>query len=115
MSAFARFLIVLALLFSPAAASAQRATTGTVTGKIVDSSGAVLPGATVTVSSPEAMGQFTAVSDENGNVIQEKVVSGPPLLLQAALKAVSERKYEPTILDGEPTPVDLRVEVNFQM
>jgi hypothetical protein len=34
---------------------------------------------------------------------------------QAALKAVSERKYEPTILDGEPTPVDLRVEVNFQM
>ncbi len=66
MSAFARFLIVLALLFTPAAASAQRATTGTVTGKIVDTSGAVLPGATVTLSSPEAMGQFTAVSDENG-------------------------------------------------
>ena len=66
MSAFARFLIVLALLFTPAAASAQRATTGTVTGKIVDSSGAVLPGATVTLSSPEAMGQFTAVSDDNG-------------------------------------------------
>jgi protein TonB len=56
-----------------------------------------------------------AVIDEHGNVIQEKVVSGHPLLLQAALKAVSERKYEPTILDGEPTPVDLRVEVNFQM
>ena len=56
-----------------------------------------------------------AVIDEHGNVIQEKVVSGHPLLLQAAMKAVSERKYEPTILDGEPTPVDLRVEVNFQM
>jgi protein TonB len=56
-----------------------------------------------------------AVIDEHGNVIQEKVVSGHPLLLQAALKAVSERKYEPTVLDGEPTPVDLRVEVNFQM
>jgi len=56
-----------------------------------------------------------AVIDEHGNVVQEKVVSGHPLLLQAALKAVSERKYEPTILDGEPTPVDLRVEVNFQM
>jgi protein TonB len=54
-----------------------------------------------------------AIIDEHGNVIQEKVVSGHPLLLQAALKAVSERKYEPTILDGEPTPVDLRVEVNF--
>ena len=56
-----------------------------------------------------------AIIDEHGNVIQEKVVSGHPLLIQAALKAVSERKYEPTILDGEPTPVDLRVEVNFQM
>ncbi|HEV7967152.1 MAG TPA: energy transducer TonB [Candidatus Acidoferrales bacterium] len=56
-----------------------------------------------------------AIIDEHGSVIQEKVVSGHPLLIQAALKAVSERKYEPTILDGEPTPVDLRVEVNFQM
>jgi len=56
-----------------------------------------------------------AIIDERGNVVQEKVISGHPLLLQAALKAVSERKYEPTVLDGVPTPVDLRVEVNFQM
>src|SRR5271169_104063 len=56
-----------------------------------------------------------AIIDEHGSVVQEKAVSGHPLLIQAALKAVSERKYEPTILDGEPTPVDLRVEVNFQM
>jgi periplasmic protein TonB len=56
-----------------------------------------------------------AVIDEHGNVVQEKVVSGHPLLIEAALKAVKQRKYEPTILDGEPTPVDLRVEVNFQM
>lgn len=54
-----------------------------------------------------------AIIDEHGSVVEEKVVSGHPLLVQSALKAVSERKYEPTILDGEPTPVDLRVEVNF--
>ncbi len=54
-----------------------------------------------------------AIIDEHGNVVEEKAVSGHPLLLQAALKAVSLRKYEPTILDGEPTPVNLRVEVNF--
>ena len=35
--------------------------------------------------------------------------------IQAALKAVSQRKYEATVLDGEPTPVDLRVEVTFHM
>jgi protein TonB len=56
-----------------------------------------------------------AIIDEHGSVVEEKVVSGHPLLIQAALKAVSERKYEPTILDGVPTPVDLKVEVNFLM
>jgi protein TonB len=54
-----------------------------------------------------------AVIDEHGNVVEARIVSGHPLLVAAALKAVSLRKYEPTILDGEPTPVSLRVEVNF--
>jgi protein TonB len=55
-----------------------------------------------------------AIIDEHGNVIQEKVISGHPLLVEAALKAVSQRKYEATILDGQPTPVDLRVEITFR-
>ncbi|MCU1341569.1 MAG: TonB family protein [Candidatus Acidoferrum typicum] len=54
-----------------------------------------------------------AIIDEHGNVIEEKAISGHPLLIPAAMKAVSQRKYEPTVLDGQPTPVDLRVEVNF--
>src|SRR5712691_13057060 len=66
MSFRARFLIIVALSCCPAAAFAQRATTGTVTGKIVDSSGAVLPGVTVTLTSPEALGQFSTVTDGNG-------------------------------------------------
>ena len=56
-----------------------------------------------------------AVIDEHGNVVQEKLISGHPLLVTAALQAVSQRKYEPTILDGQPTPVDLRVEISFRM
>ena len=55
-----------------------------------------------------------AIIDEHGNVIQEKVISGHPLLVEAALKAVSQRKYEPTVLDGQATPVDLRVEITFR-
>jgi protein TonB len=54
-----------------------------------------------------------AIIDEHGNVVEAHIISGHPLLVAAALKAVSQRKYEPTILDGEPTPVSLRVEVNF--
>lgn len=56
-----------------------------------------------------------AIIDEHGNVIEERAISGPPLLIPAAMKAVSQRKYEPTFLDGEATPVDLKVEVNFHM
>jgi protein TonB len=54
-----------------------------------------------------------AVIDEHGNVKGMQVVSGHPLLVPSALHAVSKRKYEPTILDGEPTPIDLRVEIRF--
>jgi periplasmic protein TonB len=54
-----------------------------------------------------------AVIDEQGNVKGMRVISGEPLLIPAALSAVSKRKYEPTVLDGEPTPIDLRVEVSF--
>lgn len=54
-----------------------------------------------------------AIIDENGKVTGMRVVSGHPLLIPSALSAVSKRRYEPTILDGEPTPIDLRVEVSF--
>lgn len=54
-----------------------------------------------------------AIIDEHGNVKGMQVVSGHPLLVPSALAAVSKRKYEPTILDGEPTAIDLRVEIRF--
>jgi periplasmic protein TonB len=54
-----------------------------------------------------------AVIDEHGDVKGMRAISGHPLLIPAALSAVSKRKYEPTILDGEPTPIDLRVEISF--
>lgn len=54
-----------------------------------------------------------AIIDEHGNVTGMRAVSGHPLLIPAALAAVSKRKYEPTVLDGEATPIDLRVEVKF--
>jgi protein TonB len=54
-----------------------------------------------------------AIIDEHGNVIEMRAISGHPLLIPPAMKAVSQRKYEPTVLDGEATPVNLRVEITF--
>ncbi len=56
-----------------------------------------------------------AIIDEQGNVTHVQVISGPGLLLASALKAVAERKYEPTILDGEPVAIRLDVKVQFHL
>jgi protein TonB len=61
----------------------------------------------------QGMVVIEAIIDEHGNVIEVRAISGHPLLIPPAMKAVSQRKYEPTILDGEATPVNLRVEINF--
>jgi hypothetical protein len=59
-------LLVLLVVCIPGAALGQRTTTGTIIGKVVDSSGAVLPGVTITLKSPEALGQFTGLTDGQG-------------------------------------------------
>ena len=56
-----------------------------------------------------------AVIDEHGNVVQARVVSGHPLLMDAALKAVLLWKYEPTTLNGQPVSVELQVQVRFKL
>jgi hypothetical protein len=40
-------------------------------------------------------------------------VAHPQTIAGGALSAASKRKYEPTILDGEPTPIDLPMEIGF--
>ncbi len=56
-----------------------------------------------------------AVIDEQGNVVQEQLVEGPPLLAQAALDAVRHWKYRPTYLNGEPVAIRAHLEVHFQL
>jgi len=56
-------------------ASGQTDTTGTVTGTIVDSSGTPLPGVAVSLKSPQAGRDFTAVTDGQGSY---RVTSLPP-------------------------------------
>jgi protein TonB len=56
-----------------------------------------------------------AIINEHGDVVEAHVVSGPGLLRQAALAAASQQKYQPTLLDGQPTSVELHVEINFHI
>jgi protein TonB len=56
-----------------------------------------------------------AVIDEHGNVVQARVVSGHPLLVGAALKAVQQWKYEPSSLNGLPISIVMQVQVHFSL
>jgi TonB family protein len=49
----------------------------------------------------------------DGRVLELKVISGPEILRQSALEAVSQWLYEPYMLNGEPVAVETTVTVNF--
>ncbi len=50
---------------------------------------------------------------KDGVIQKLQVVSGPPLLTKAALEAVAQWRYRPTLLSGEPVEVATQIVVNF--
>jgi hypothetical protein len=92
----------------PSVAFGQRTTTGTVTGKIVDSSGAVLPGVTVQLTSPEALGQFSAVTDGQGVY---RVTNLPP----ATYDIRAELSGFGTVIRKAPVRLNAVTEVDFTL
>ena len=56
-----------------------------------------------------------AILGKDGTVQQLETISGHPLLIQAALDAVHQWRYEPTLLNGEPVEVDTTIDVIFAL
>lgn len=54
-----------------------------------------------------------AVIDEQGNIVNAKVLEGHPLLVPEAMRTVMLWKYEPTYLNGVPYPIRMTITVNF--
>jgi TonB family protein len=54
-----------------------------------------------------------ATIDETGKVADARVVKSVPMLDQAALDAVRQWQYQPSLLNGVPTPVVMTVTVKF--
>ena len=54
-----------------------------------------------------------AIIDKDGRVGELQVISGHPLLVQAALDAVKNWRYQPTQLNGDPVEVDTTITVSF--
>jgi periplasmic protein TonB len=56
-----------------------------------------------------------AIIAKNGAVESLTVVSGHPLLVQSALDAVKQWRYQPTLLNGDPVEVDTEIDVIFSL
>jgi len=62
-------------------------------------------------------GQVTieALIDTNGKLTNMMVISGPPLLQQAAIDSLRTWKYQPGYLNEKPIPTKTSITVNFRL
>lgn len=59
--------------------------------------------------------QLSVLIGPDGTVQDVQLISGHPLLVQAATDAVKQWVYQPTLLNGAPAPVLTVVDVNFTL
>jgi beta-lactamase regulating signal transducer with metallopeptidase domain len=59
--------------------------------------------------------RFTVLIDKAGGIAKMVLISGHPLLVLAALKALQQYEYQPTILGGEPVEVVTQVDIHFTL
>jgi len=59
--------------------------------------------------------KLVAIIAKDGTVKDLNVISGHPLLVPAALQAVQQWVYQPTLMNGNPTEVETEIDVNFTL
>jgi protein TonB len=59
--------------------------------------------------------KLQAVIAKDGSIQELQVISGHPLLVQSALDAVRQWRYQPTLLNGEPVEVSTTIDVVFTL
>ena len=59
--------------------------------------------------------KFQATIGKAGAMEDLQLISGPPLLVQAAMDAVKKWTYKPMVLNGAPVEVVTTIDVNFSL
>jgi protein TonB len=57
--------------------------------------------------------RLVATVGKDGRVKNVKVLSGHPMLQAAAIEAVKQWIYKPTLLNGQPVETDTEIQLNF--
>ena len=58
---------------------------------------------------------LTATISKEGEIADLTLVSGEPMLAEAAITAVKQWKYRPYLLEGRPVAVETQIQVNFEL
>ena len=61
------------------------------------------------------MVELRAIIARDGSIQQVQIVSGNPVLAHAAMEAVRQWRFRPTLLNGEPVEVDTFFNVIFHL
>ena len=59
--------------------------------------------------------RLRAIIGADGSIRELELVSGNPILAQAALAAVAQWRYRPTLLNGQPVEVETHITVVFEL
>ena len=105
------FILLLALALAPAAVTGQALQTGDIRGRAMDGSGAVLPGVTVTLTSPVLITPKTATTDPQGGYTFPALTPGT---YAVTFELTGFRKFSRTAVEvavGRTLTVDATMEV----
>jgi hypothetical protein len=103
--------VLIAIVATPQPAFAQAISTGTIQGTIMDPSGAVVPGAEITINDPSTSTKRTTVSNNSGHYILSNVPSGTYEM------RITKAGFTTTVVTGQKVEVgktlteDLRLRV----
>lgn len=59
--------------------------------------------------------RFNVVISKTGEVGQIHLISGNPILVPAAMEAVKQWQYAPTLLNRDPVEVKTTIDINFTL
>lgn len=112
LSKWIRLALVVAVALAAVAVAQEPITTANALGRVVKKVAPAYPTAAKQLNVTGTQ-DVEIVVDEQGNVVDAKVLKGNALFTQASLAAVKEWKFQPLVKDGQPVKFTTVITFNY--